>query len=328
MSRTKTSKRKLGFESLEDRRVFAGQVTATVVNRELVVTGGAAANFVTVQQQVVGAGVLHYVVRGLAFEGNFTASGDPITPAVGPTQANQTKVNNTADVVRFPASGIDKVKISLKGGNDAVRIGGDTGGVTTFVTNRLQVETGLDNDYLLVKNVRIDGAPDEFSYLHTTQIVPSTARGQLEAGNDKLVVQSLRFNNTDLFMGTGGGNDSIFLSNLVTLGTESEFFLYAGAGNDRLNWSSSNLSLGKQSALFMGAGTDNAIISGVANQNLLVDLGAGNSDVLRVSSIRNVLKTTVRGGEGSGDGLTKADSSSNNLGPNPAFSGLEFNDFI
>ena len=218
------SKRPLGFESLESRRVCAGNVTVQMVQHELRITGDNLANSISVQEQVIGT-TGKYVVRGARFNGQYTSAGDPVVS--GPV----TTINGSTGVLRISSDNV-KLFIVTGDGNDAIRIGGDAGGVTTMTVPRLKVEAGLGDDYLKVDHVKIEGTATELSYLQMTQALGSTAPGQAEAGKDNLIVNSLNVANTDLVMSLGGDDDQTALLGLVTSGADTEILYYGGGGDD------------------------------------------------------------------------------------------------
>ncbi len=285
--------RKLGFESLESRRTFAGNVFANLVGGELVLSGDSAANYVTVQQQMVG-GVLKYVVRGQQFNGQFTASGDPVLSS---QFDHRTTINGFVQPFRVNASGV-RLAIDTQAGNDAVLIGGDTQGVAQMLIPRVTVRTGADTDYLRLRGVKINGAASEFSTLSTTS--ESADGGQAEAGNDKLVLVNTQVVNTDLRMGTGGGNDRIEITSSSGSTAQTDIFLFAGNGNDRLDVRASDLRRGRFTAR-MGEGTDRAFVSNSTFTRGLFEMGGGNRDHLQLSDVTFDGLAILRGGDGSGD---------------------------
>src|SRR5690242_7354278 len=115
---TTSMKRKLGIESLESRRVCAGNVTASVVDGTLTVTGDGAANYVDIQESNLG-GAVKFVVTGKTFSGQFTAAGDPTISGAATTINNGTVFRGAAT----------KISIDVGGGNDAVVVGGKGIGV-------------------------------------------------------------------------------------------------------------------------------------------------------------------------------------------------------
>ena len=76
------STRRLWVESLECRRMLAGNVRAAVVDGELRISGDGAANWIEVRQ-IPGTdnSGRTFVVEGKAFNGSFDAGGNPLNDA-------------------------------------------------------------------------------------------------------------------------------------------------------------------------------------------------------------------------------------------------------
>lgn len=209
------------FESLEDRKLMAGNITADVINDELVLNGDGSANAVEVHQTALNI----YKVTGL----------------------NGTKINGKDDKSFIVKKGI---LVDLKGGDDSFEMGG-----TVFVDDvdgRLKIEMGAGKDKVTLGRVRVDGdttintsTEDDTVFLgfaslgkltvntgagHDTFSTGFSASGQtvvnMEAGNDKFVGSSFW---DSLKVDSGIGDDTIELF-LAT--AEGNIDLLAGANND------------------------------------------------------------------------------------------------
>ena len=121
----KDTGRPVRFETLEDRKLMAGNITASVVNEELVLTGDGLGNQVEVHQTT---GNL-YKVTGL----------------------NGTKINGKADKSFLFDKGI---RVDLKGGDDEFKMGG-----TVFfddVDGNLNINMGAGKDKVTLGRVDVD----------------------------------------------------------------------------------------------------------------------------------------------------------------------------
>ncbi len=295
-------KRKLGFESLESRRVCAGNVLVEVVDQELRITGDIGANYVDVQQKNIG-GTVKWVVTGKAFGGNFNPAGDPILGGAATT------INGESTPFRGTAQ---SVVISTNGGNDAVIVGGNGLAINT---RGLTVDTGSLNDYARINNVRVTAITQ--TVFEMTEHSGLSANGQREAGKDKLVIDGLFLNQGSVVATTGGGADRIVANNVR--GANTNVFVYAGNGADTLSVTNGTfLKVG----VFMGstAERDTVTVRATRSKEVQVDLGAGNNDLLNlVSNVTVTTKTTLNGGAGLGDTLR--------VGPNVQAAGRNITGF-
>jgi hypothetical protein len=283
-------KRKLGFESLEGRKVCAGDVSVSIAGDFLQITGDDAANYVDISQTTSG-GVTKFVVTGKAFNGTFTAAGEPVlTGAATTINGEPGPFSGTASIIN----------IALNKGNDAVVLHGTA--TAPLTAKELYLNAGLGSDYARLTNVKTIGSTN-ISTLDLTQAGGYSGPGLSEAGNDKLVVNGLTLATAGLSAATGGGADKIVASNVHATGANAYVYLYAGNGADHLSVTNSTF---KKVSVYMGTAPDKDTVTlkGVTTNEASVYLGAGNGDLLDlISDVHVKTKTTLDGGAGSGDTL-------------------------
>lgn len=271
--------RRLHLESLESRRVLAGNVSATVVNGELRIVGDGAANWVQITELPAANGTTFKIV-GKPFDGVFNTAGVP-TAGQAPTL-----VNGAASAT-LVVSG-DKLRVSLNGGNDAISIG-SAGAATT--TKGLIVDTGAGRDYVSVQ--KLTNTSTAALSIKTTQATGTAADAEVDA--DTVFLSGVTAVNSPLVINTGGGNDRL-TTNLVQAFTGTTT-VNTGAGADVL--SGTGIDVFKLS-LNMGASNDRdvATISQLEAGPTTVVLGGGNDLLNLTSSIFISGGVTVNGGDG------------------------------
>ena len=166
--------RKLRVESLERRRLLAGDVAVEVVDGDLVVTGDDLDNEITIEQtgsgeyEVTGLdgttvnGETDFVAEGVDddFRISMGGGGDSVSVIGETTVPDDLEIETGAgddDVeIRDAVHVGDDVEIETDGGKDTVRIGGgggdegDDGGVR--IDGETEIETGADDDSVDIRN--------------------------------------------------------------------------------------------------------------------------------------------------------------------------------
>lgn len=215
-------KRKLNFESLESRRLLAGNVTARYVNHELVIAGDNAANAIQVYAIPGSDGSNRtFQVIGRNFDGNFTPSGTP-TLSGTPTMIN----GRTNPVSIFVPSA--KVRIATNGGNDAIFYGraASVPGANVTLTVGLNIVTGTGQDYLRILNARDENINP--TVIRMTQGTASNA--DLENDVDHVSIDGFHAQRS-LNLSTGGGNDIVSIQNFNV--TNGLTVINTGWGQDK-----------------------------------------------------------------------------------------------
>lgn len=268
--------RRLHTESLESRCLMAGNVTASIVGGELRVVGDSAANWVEVREVagVDGTGKT-FVIEGKEFNGIFDAEGEPVNGTL-PTRVN----GGFQDV--FLTTPLDKVRIVLGGGNDAVDLGdGDTPSTAAGIV----VDTGDGRDYAKLEAITMYGTD--------APLVVRTGPAA-ELGGDTLDLDTVTVTAQSLSAQTGGGNDRVF-AELVSVAGTTNFNLGDGADffdGDSLDLNATTINGG------LSAHRDVITLADSDFLSLNAVLSAGN-DLLELRERVNVTNRLIaNGGEG------------------------------
>ena len=126
--------RRLQVESLENRELMAGNVSVSVQNGNLYITGDAARNHVEVRQSSPGV----FRVNGVTIGGAAT------------------KINNATNGVFTTSAVRGNVVISLGGGDDQLNFGTGDNRVIN-VPNNLSIDMGSGSDFLSIRDVKTGG---------------------------------------------------------------------------------------------------------------------------------------------------------------------------
>jgi hypothetical protein len=202
----------LGFESLEDRRVLAGDVTGTVTGGgDLLLTGDANANGIELR----GTGTAGEVsVTGFTQGGSATTVNSTSSVTfTGVTRHIRVDIGNGADEVRVYGLTVEhELDINGGAGNDVVRIGADPLADNVIVDGLLTVEGESENDTVYIWDVSSGGS----SF-------------QLGAGNDILNCNYLTTTGSNNW---AGGDDGDTLS--IAGSAIAAVALTGGSGPDTL----------------------------------------------------------------------------------------------
>jgi len=153
--------RRLGLESLEDRRVMAGNVIVSVNAGDLFIRGDNNANLISIVQVNTG----RYQVSGLP--------GTRINGGTSPV---------TTGLVT------DDVTITMAGGNDRVTLGSSTVGVTITLPDNLTVNMGAGVDRLVSTRVRANSARIVMGAATENDVDTLIARGSIFRGSATLIM--------------------------------------------------------------------------------------------------------------------------------------------
>ena len=195
-------KRKLFVESLENRSMLAGNVTASVSGADLIISGDNLSNTITVES--FGPGVVQ--VRG--FE--------------------NTSVNGVPNALRtFNVSG--SINVRLNGGDDVIRV------TNLVIQNNLFIDLGSGNNQALLgqstaaDNARFGGTPSGALFIQDNQTVVG---GTLA---DRVFESNLRVAGVGT-LDLGDGDDNVTLDRPCGSGANVEyggvFSVFTGAGTD------------------------------------------------------------------------------------------------
>jgi hypothetical protein len=266
------SRRRCAFEWLEARRTMAGDVTAQVVNGDLIVMGDSADNAL-----------------------RLTDFGDSELVGFNDANGNPTKINGVANGT-FDYSGLTgNVVIRTGDGNDRVEVNG------VLLPGALVIETGTGNDIVssgggadIEREFLIDLGPgDNQIAMRGSTFRDGSGPGILVgtsvivnggAGADTIRMSEV-FVGQDFVMNTHDGADSV---NLLFVIPRNFLGVDAGAGADR---SQVENSLVRELQVNAGGGSDRVDINGSLLERVFAELGA-DGDLL-------VMNNTAISGTGS-----------------------------
>lgn len=253
MKRNNRNNRTVRFESLEDRKLMAGNITASVVNEELVLTGDGLGNAVEVHQTALNL----YKVKGVD----------------GKT------INGKSDKSFSFKAGI---VVDLKGGDDKFEIGGVL--FADDVDGRLKIDMGAGKDTVNIGRAAVDGETtintgtedDKVSVFGASlnKLTVNTGSGSdlydtfasnsalttinMEAGNDKFFGSS---NWANLKLDTGIGDDTVDFFLATSPGSID---ILTGANNDQVTLQAT---IANAVTLDTAAGEDKVIFKGGLKAN-------------------------------------------------------------
>jgi hypothetical protein len=208
--------RACSFESLEDRRLLAGDVTARIVNGDLEIRGDNADNGITI---TAGATAGSVVITGINAGGAAT------------------NVNGTANGAVTLSGLTDDFKIKMRGGNDSVTITGPLS-----VPDDAEIEGGDGNDTFTISNLTIGdslemelGDGDDTATLTSVTVSDDDAEIEASRGTDNVTIINSIFEELEVEMGRG--NDNLNISG-TTVHDETE--LEGGRGSNTLTMGTGN----------------------------------------------------------------------------------------
>ncbi len=204
--------RKCKFESLENRRVMAGFVSAQLSHHDLVIKGDGQDNAITI---TAGANLGEFVVTGVADNNGFAT--------------NVGGLNNGAVTIRGVTGG---VSIDMGGGNDNVTMTGTTLNPVLFRgKSSLKGGSGVDNFHInsvtFGDSLKIDtGAGADIVLMENTSVVAGKAVVDTGSGHDSVTITgtdttagsalSSRFGALEVSLGNGDDELSIEHTNVIT----------------------------------------------------------------------------------------------------------------
>lgn len=185
------SRRKLGFEFLERREVLSGNVTATIQDGNLVITGDAANNNIVISGGAVG----EVVVAGGSDAGVGT----------------ETMVNSGLTAVALTGFTGD-ILIDMRGGNDRVLI------TSIAAPGVISATLGTGNDTFAMQSRSVSAQP--FTLNAGLPVTYGTASSKsvfvsANVGNDELAMYDMRVDGDVIFYG-GDGDDTFTAEGLAT----------------------------------------------------------------------------------------------------------------
>ncbi|MEX2142158.1 MAG: hypothetical protein WD894_23020 [Pirellulales bacterium] len=284
--------RRLNFESLEPRRVLAGNVTAEVIDGDLIITGDDAANTISVGQTDIGSYVIAWdgAPPGFVIAYNvFSAA-----PIEDPTWINRSFQNIELHGVT------GRIVIHAGGGDDRVTIHHVVSPFTA--PGDLIIDGGAGYDYIEVGEIpqqnplhllgEFDPPIPGFSIASDLQIDagdgggniyvrPGTIGGALQiatgsAGSEASNSIGVAGVTAGSFSLNGGDGTELVL--IVSLSTSGPVAMAMGAGNDDVQMHS--LDLDGDGSIDLGAGSDRVTVMGTVSGDLTVQGGAGSDSLI------------------------------------------------
>jgi hypothetical protein len=283
-SRSVPAARRFALESLENRELMAGDVTATVVGGNLFITGDNAANGLRIGQvapnqfALIGLdqGGLRTTVQGAKFQIASGVTGSVFINMNGGNDAVEIEDNGVQLTPLQQATTPNNFQFPFFPQNVAVNMGA---GADTFdsegmrINGRLTLDTGFGNEVDTVKLVELK--------------VDAVNTGGLgldidtQGGNDKVeIIDSGLKGLTDI---DTGSEDDIVLINDVLIALGGKLTLRTQAGNDNVTLSDVNVD--GDALIDTGLGNDFVDLFDVrADGQLEFNLGFGN-DLLRFERV-------------------------------------------
>lgn len=264
MKRNNRTTRAIRFENLEDRKLMAGNITASVVNDELVLTGDGSANAVEVHQTALNI----YKVKGI----------------------NGTTINGKDDKSFIVKKGI---LVDLKGGDDRFDIGGVI--AADDVDGRLKIDMGAGADKVNIGRTKVQGETTintgtegdtvnigAFAALHKLTVNTGSGDDSVSTGLAGVGIATINMESgKDKFFGSGN-----FESLRVDSGIgddDIELFLATSPGNIDL---------------LSGADADKVKVQAVIAKAVNVDTAAGADHVTLAGGLQTVSASVKTGADG------------------------------
>lgn len=255
MRKKYAAKRRLEFESLEDRALLTGTVRTALVNGQLSITGDNSSN--SVQLSANGS--------------TWTVKGDD-TAIVGPTSFSGVK-SLSVNLGKGDDS-ITMSRISMTGSLDVVYLPSDTG---TKDTELYTVSAGK----VSITNAASGANTVVLSQVTTSLTGVNGVYVNTGVGNDLIQLSGVN-SATNVQVLAGNGNNYVVLNAVQTHSLES--ILQTGTGSDTIVASSYQGSTAL--TIKSGNGSDQVVLNAVnmGAGTLLVDVGPGSGDSITVSN--------------------------------------------
>lgn len=268
---------RLGIESLEDRRLLAGNITATFVGGNLVLRGDAADNAVTISQTAANK----ISVLGKSDSGSATT------------------INGLAGPVIFTGT-LNSIDADLAGGNDQFLVGNNSADVNKLndeiLFGRAGSFSGLASARTIVNNNITFRGGDGFDSVAILADVGGGIFAYLGANNDGVGVQGSTVKGSIVLEGGAGAQSTFLVRNttvtsqvvingglgasrvVVGAGSAAGITINAREGNDSIEVSSSNV--GNNVVVSALGGNDSILVSGsMIGGSLRVSSGIGDDNV-------------------------------------------------
>lgn len=221
MARSQSARRRLALETLEDRSLMAGNVTASMVGSKLVIQGDGEANHVVLRFD---RATQRFHVNGLATDGGETTINGPAssTPPAG-----------------FPRVG--QIEVALGDGDDSLEIL-NPDATDVVITKYFSIDTGGGDDTVIFG--RVGNAAGGAAPLASKVRTGAGINVQSGDGDDQIQIANLEVGGHFL-IGTGAGDDAVlFVNEFIPASGSTKFFptkvrnlvsIHLGEGDDELS---------------------------------------------------------------------------------------------
>ena len=271
--------RRCSIERLEDRRLMAGDVSARIVNGNLVVRGDDAANSIIVAHAPTNAN--EFYVQG-----------------VNDANGVATRVNGTANGATTFRGFNGRIDIQLKGGNDSIVMAG-------IICRGLSVDLGSGNDQFVEYSLTVNGdlcfnaAGGDDHVEFKTADTSGSLKVNLGDGNNSFLMEHATVGQRGDFK-SGRGNDSFRWLDVAF----DSIVVDLGDGANTLDFDSCTVN--RDAQFTTGNGADSAtIVQSTVNGNLRLFLDGGNcqttgsgNDTCQISSSKVIGNTSANLGDG------------------------------
>jgi hypothetical protein len=283
MPRSYSAGRRLTLETLEDRSLMAGNVTASMAGSKLVIQGDGEANHVVLSFD---RATQRFRVSGQATAVGPTTINGNVAPSAGFARVRQISINlgggdDTLEILNPAATDVviaQYFSINTGGGDDTVifgRVGNAPGGAVPLVSKvrtgaGINVQTGDGDDQIQIANLEVGGAlligtgagddavlfVNEFTPVDSpTKLFPTRVRNQVSVH-------------------LGDGDDELSLRNLIAGGMIRVFDI-SGVADIELY----NARFGGKIDIDTGSQADEISLKFVQGTQLTIDTHAGADDV-------------------------------------------------
>ena len=281
MKNTRKSAAVINYQTLESRKLLAGDVTVSLDGSTLNVLGDGEAN----QVEIIGLADGSAVVTGL----------------------DGTTINGGTAAFSAEAD-LDEVQIQLEGGDDELTISG------LVLNDSLTIETDDGDDSADIQNLNVDGivvsgddGNDVLEFDNVFSRRSIVIRGG--DGDDTIAIGAMAAERNGL-IDTGAGDDSLVVDNL---GIRKNLTLLFGDGDDQALFAGETY--GNRGTVVLGDGDDSFFVLPATNEaaarfnrNLKIRGGSGNDSIVLDSSVSSDRRTRIDGGSGD-DAIVEGDAS-------------------
>jgi len=226
MPRSHLARRTLAVESLEDRSLMAGNVTASMAGSKLTIQGDGEANHVVMRYD---RATQRFHLSGVATAGGATTINGQADPAAAQGFAR-----------------VGQIQVALGDGDDTFEIL-NPNATDVVIARYFSIDTGSGDDAVILGRV---GNATGNGPLASRVFTAAGMRVETGEGNDQIEIANLQVGG-GLILGTGAGDDVVVCANEFTAGDAGEFspgatklfplrvrqqlLVYLGEGDDELN---------------------------------------------------------------------------------------------